>query len=130
MSDDHLRTTFLRLRPDSSIEKLPVDAAFWPALMEGRLGDFHNEYLVTTAEYDADWNNWEQHPAGDEIVCLLAGNAVMVLEQPDGSEGLIALESPGSFAFIPRGVWHTGRTKSRATLLFITAGEGTRTRPA
>lgn len=128
MSADHLHTTFLRLGRDSSIEKLPVDG-FWPRLMRGELGDFHGEYLVTTSQYSADWPSWEMHPNGDEVVCLLAGAARMILEAPDGSRSEIALETAGSFAFIPRGSWHTARISTACTMLFITAGEGTTHRP-
>jgi mannose-6-phosphate isomerase-like protein (cupin superfamily) len=127
MPADNLSSTFLRLRPDSSIEKLPVDS-FWPRLMKGELGDFHHEYLVTTAEYSADWPNWEMHPNGDEIVCLLEGSATMVLAAPDGGHEEILLTRPGGFAFVPRSRWHTARIATSARFLFITAGEGTQHR--
>lgn len=123
-----LSSTYLRLRPDSSIERLPADG-FWPRLMRGELGDFHHEYLVTTADYSADWPSWEMHPNGDEIVCLLSGAAVLTLEAPDGSLSQVELAQPTGFAFIPRGTWHTARVAETAQFLFITAGEGTRHRP-
>ena len=75
MPADDLQSTYLRLRPDCSIERLPVDAQFWPRLIGGELGDFHHEYLVTSHACDADWTNWEMHPNGDEIVALLSGAA-------------------------------------------------------
>lgn len=125
----NLRTTFLRLRPDASVEPLPVDDTFWPRLMSGALGDFHHEYLVTTATCDGDWSNWERHPNGEEIVCLLAGSGALVLEE-GGGERRMELKQPGDFVLVPRGTWHTARFGSAATLLFITAGEGTESRPA
>jgi mannose-6-phosphate isomerase-like protein (cupin superfamily) len=123
-----LSSTYLRLRRDSSIEKLPAEG-FWPQLMRGELGDFHHEYLVTTGEYSTDWSSWEIHPNGDEIVCLLAGRATLILEAPDGSRSEVELAQSGSFAFIPRGSWHTARIASASRFFFITAGEGTRHRP-
>jgi mannose-6-phosphate isomerase-like protein (cupin superfamily) len=125
-----LESTYLRLRPDCSIEKLPVDATFWPRLISGELGDFHHEYLVTSYTYSDDWPSWEIHPNGDEIVCLISGAATMVLEAPDGQHTRIELQQPGSFAFVPRGTWHTAKTSQPTAMLFITAGEGTRNRPA
>ena len=84
----NLATTYLRLRPDTSIETLPVNDEFWPRLMSGALGTFHHEYLVTMHGFTADWPNWEQHPNGDEIVCLLEGRVTMVLEPgPRASSG-------------------------------------------
>jgi hypothetical protein len=38
-----LSSTFVRLRPDASVEALPVDATFWKRLTTGQLGTFHNE---------------------------------------------------------------------------------------
>ncbi len=125
----NLNSTFLRLRPDCSVEKLPFDDTFWPRLMSGKLGSFHHEYLVTTATYGSNWPSWEQHPNGDEIVCLLSGAVTFILELPDGNQK-VQLSRVGDFAFVPQGVWHTAEVSVQSTLLFITAGEGTRGRPA
>ncbi len=127
---DHLQSTYLRLRPDCSIEKLAVDATFWPRLMSGQLGSFHHEYLVTSYNFSSDWPSWEIHPNGDEIVCLISGCATLVLEAQDGELSTLELTQPGSFAFIPRGTWHTAKFAQESAMLFITAGEGTRNRPA
>lgn len=130
MTAANIQSTYLRLRNDCSIEQLPVDATFWPRLIGGELGNFHHEYLVTSYAYNSDWPSWEIHPNGDEIVCLLSGRATMVLEAADGSHTLIELQQPGSYAFIPRATWHTARVSQESAMLFITAGEGTRNRPA
>ena len=37
----------------------------------------------------------------------------------------IALDKELAFAIVPRGTWHTARTKTGCRLLFITPGEGT-----
>ncbi len=125
----NIHSTYLRLRPDSTVEKLPVDASFWPRLMGGELGDLHHEYLVTCYTYAEDWPSWECHPNGDEIVVMLSGRATFILESPAGTTEL-SLERTGDFAFVPRGTWHTAHTGTATTMLFITAGEGTLNRPA
>jgi uncharacterized cupin superfamily protein len=122
-----LKTTYLRLRPDSSIEPIPAEG-FWPRLMSGQLGDFHNEYLVTTAEYEADWPAWEVHPNGEEIVCLISGHVTLTQEK-DGATSRVELTRPGDFALNPRGTWHTADVHEKSVMLFITAGEGTTNRP-
>ena len=122
----NIESTYLRLRPDSSVEELDA-RDFWPRLMRGELGNFHNEYLVTTARYEADWTSWERHPNGDEIVMLLSGGATMILDTPDGPTEL-ALRQSGDYAFVPRNTWHTASVSQAATMLFITAGEGTTNR--
>jgi hypothetical protein len=86
-----LSATYLRLRPDASVEPLAVDATFWQRLGAGELGTFHNEYLVAVHTFDADWRVWEMHPNGDEVVCLLSGAATFVLEERDGRRE-VALE--------------------------------------
>ena len=124
----NLETTYLRLRADNSAEPLPVNAEFWPKLMSGRLGTFHRESLVTMISFDSTWNNWEMHPNGDEIVCLVSGKVSMVLEL-DGREVVAKLMSPGDYVLVPKGTWHTARTNEKCTMLFVTPGEGTQNRP-
>ena len=124
----NIESTYLRLRPDCSVEKLAVNADFWPRLIRGDLGDFRHEYLVTTARYDTDWDSWERHPNGDEIVLLLEGSVTMVLETQAGNTG-IALRHAGDFAIVPRDPWHTAQVAQPSLMLFITAGEGTINRP-
>ena len=124
-----LSATYLRLRPDASIELLAADATFWQRIGAGELGTFHNEYLVAVHAFEADWRVWEMHPNGDEVVCLLSGAATFVLEEPGGRRE-VALEQSGSYVMVPKGTWHTVRTKGPCRLLFITAGEGTAHREA
>ncbi|MFZ1325524.1 MAG: hypothetical protein WAT67_05780 [Candidatus Contendobacter sp.] len=120
----NLASTYVRLRGNATAENMPVDDSFWPRLMSGELGTFHNEYLVSCHTFEADWPMWEMHPNGDEIVCLLSGAATFVLEFAAGHES-ITLTEPASYAFVPKGTWHTARTQTKAQMLFITAGEGT-----
>jgi mannose-6-phosphate isomerase-like protein (cupin superfamily) len=124
----HIATTHLRLKPDGGAERLAVTEDFWPDLIAGKYGDFHNEFLVSASRYETNWNSWEVHPNGDEIVILLAGAMDFILEREKENE-VVALRHAGSFAFVPRGVWHTADLVEPATLLFITAGEGTSGRP-
>jgi hypothetical protein len=114
----NLASTYLRLRPDVSVEALRGGEAFWQDLAGGKLGTFHNEYLVTCHSFDADWPMSEMHPNGDEVVCLLSG----------AGDKTIELAGSGAFVLVPRGTWHTARTRVPSQLLFITAGEGTQHR--
>jgi hypothetical protein len=125
----HLASTYLRLRPDASVEALPGGAPFWDALLAGKLGSFHHEYLVIVNDFDAAWPMWEMHPNGDEIVCLLAGAVDFTLEL--GLERrVISLRERGAYVVVPKGTWHTATTQTSSSMLFITAGEGTQHRPA
>jgi mannose-6-phosphate isomerase-like protein (cupin superfamily) len=124
----HVANTHLRLKPDGRAELLTVSPAFWPDIMAGKLGSFHNEYLVTTATFETSWESWEIHPNGDEIVILMSGAVDFVLDTPDGEE-ICPVRNPGEYIFVTKGVWHTANVVKPSTMLFITAGEGTQGRP-
>ena len=123
-----ISSTYLRLRPNASVEPLTVDNTFWQRISSGQLGDFHNEFLVATGNYDKDWPMWEMHPNGDEIVYLLSGSATFVLQQTGGDVS-VELDKPGEYVLVPKGTWHTAKVKQPYRILFITPGEGTQHRP-
>ena len=122
-------STYLRLRPDASVEPLTVDETFWQRIASGKLGSFHNEFLVAGAHYDKDWPTWEMHPNGDEVVCLLSGSVTLVLELPAGPAS-VQLRRSGEYVLVPKGTWHTAKISDRCRMLFVTPGEGTQHRPA
>jgi len=102
-------------------------AAFWaqPAAALDALGQ---GWLVAEFAVDADWPNWEMHPAADELVYLLAGTATLLLDGPGGVQA-VPLQAPG-LVVVPRGVWHTAQVAGPCRFLHITMGAGTETRPA
>lgn len=124
----HAASTYVRLQPDGRVEQLPVGPEFWPNLMAGKLGDFHNEYLVTLFTFTENWTTWEQHPNGDEIVLMLNGAIDFVLDTP-GGEQTVPLRQSGEYAVVPKGTWHTANVVETTMMLFITAGEGTGIKP-
>jgi mannose-6-phosphate isomerase-like protein (cupin superfamily) len=91
-------------------------------------GDGAEGRLVSEYGFDADWDSWEMHPAGDEVVVCLAGAITLHQEFPDGRREQVRLE-PGEYAINPPGVWHTADVSGSARALFITAGLGTVHRP-
>ena len=85
--------------------------------------------LVSQHSFTESWDSWEMHPAGDEVVLLLSGEAVLLQEFANGSAAHVRLVA-GEYAVNPPGAWHTMDLLSReATALFITAGIGTEHRP-
>lgn len=83
--------------------------------------------LVSLYSFDADWDAWEMHPAGDEVVLCTAGAITLHQELADGTATVTL--GPGDYAINPPGVWHTADVSGSATALFITAGLGTQHRP-
>lgn len=84
--------------------------------------------LVSLYRFDSDWNAWEMHPAGDELVVCVAGEMTLRQEFPGGAVESVTL-GPGDYAINPPGVWHTADVTGEATALFVTVGNGTEHRP-
>ncbi len=121
-----LQSTFAVLGPGCIA--VPVEDT--PTIYEDldrRFDDFRDHRLVSIYTFDSDWPTWEMHPAGDEVVCLLEGEAGMVFDR-GGTEETVTLTKPGSYVIVPKGTWHTARVSRSARMLFITPGEGTQNR--
>jgi len=84
--------------------------------------------LVSEWTFTEDWQGWERHPAGGELVVCLSGRLTLHQEMADGSVVTTRLEA-GDYAINPPGVWHTADVEGEARALFITAGLGTENRP-
>ncbi|MCC6203314.1 MAG: cupin domain-containing protein [Gammaproteobacteria bacterium] len=136
MSEDtiDLAQNYLLLQPEGSANLLPGGRDFWTQLMSGHppnpdiqmlLASEHGR-LLSVLIMEADWANWEMHPAGDEILFMLDGQATFLLELADGVREIELV--PGRALVMPRGVWHTAKVRRPARLLAITAGHGSQHR--
>jgi mannose-6-phosphate isomerase-like protein (cupin superfamily) len=83
--------------------------------------------LVCLYETKADWEAWEAHPAGDELVLVLSGKAEF-LQEVDGAERRVIV-GPHQAIINPPGVWHTANVLEPFLALFVTPGPGTTHRP-
>ena len=84
--------------------------------------------LVSMHRFTEDWDSWEVHPAGSEVVICTEGEMVLTQEWPDGRIGQVTLVA-GEYAINEPGVWHTADVPESATAIFITSGLGTEHRP-
>jgi mannose-6-phosphate isomerase-like protein (cupin superfamily) len=84
--------------------------------------------LVSLYTFTENWESWEMHPSGAEVVLCTAGAMTIHQEMADGSTATVTL-GPGDYAINPPGAWHTADVSGKATALFITAGFGTEHRP-
>ena len=121
-----LSSNFIVLTDDLQADVVEVTPDLYARLDE-TYGNFARHVLVASHTFDEDWPTWEIHPAGDEVVVLLSGDADLVLAKDDGDE-IIAMSEPGTYAVVPRNTWHTARVRDRTTMLFVTPGEGTENR--
>ena len=119
--------TYVYLTAGGAAQQLPGGEAFW-SMPEPELDRFGHGWLVTEFESASDWPNWEMHPEADELVYLLSGSAVMLLEQPGGLEEVPL--STRAAVIVPKGVWHTAKVTQPSRMLFVTMGHGTQHRDA
>ena len=111
------------LSPSMAFSTKPLSADFYNEL-DQEFDGFTNHILVSQHAFNEDWEVWEKHPLGDEIVLLLSGEADLITLH-EGEETLQHLSMQGETILIKRGTWHTARTTQSTSMLFITAGEGT-----
>lgn len=110
------------------MDPIPVSDAFWSALSKGERSELDQGRLLSAFTFSEAWSSWERHPAGEELVLLLAGAATLVLEEASG-ERVVELRAAGEYVLVPPNTWHTLRTTVPTTLLFLTPGTGTEHRP-
>ncbi|QVM84970.1 cupin domain-containing protein [Novosphingobium decolorationis] len=126
-----LGRTPVHLGPGGHAEALPAYTGTmdWYAAYARRTeADGPDGRLVALHCLDADWDSWEMHPCGDEVVVCLAGELTLIRESAEGSHICEDLHA-GDYVIIPSGVWHTADIARLATALFITTGHGTQHRP-
>ncbi|MEM6584269.1 MAG: cupin [Pseudomonadota bacterium] len=113
----------------TAIPQPAFDGHHWyEAYAERHGGDGAEGRLVSMHTFTEDWDSWEMHPAGPEIVVCTAGEIVLWQEAADGSRCQVTL-TPGEYAINEPGVWHTADIAKSATAIFVTSGEGTEGRP-
>ena len=122
-----LLSTYVHLENGAGAMPVEVGPDFW-ATIETRT-ELHSGRLVTLFHIEStdEWVNWEVHPVGDELVCLLSGAIDLILHEED-RERIVELRSRAA-SIIPRGVWHRAIVHAPSDVLFVTPGAGTQLRP-
>lgn len=98
------------------------------AYMARHAADGAEARLVSQSTFTEDWDVWEMHPEGAEVVICIEGEMELVQEHLDGTSQKITL-TKGQFAINPPGTWHTANIAGTATGIFITAGKDTQHQP-
>ncbi len=119
-----LESTYLGLDGAGEVTTMAVGPDFWSTL-ETNPG--MRTTMVSVFSGEGDWNHWEMHPQGGEVLVLLDGAMAMIFDGPDG-ETTHAMTT-GATLVVPAGVWHRGVGQKAAKLLAITYGAGTTHRP-
>jgi mannose-6-phosphate isomerase-like protein (cupin superfamily) len=120
-----LASTYIHLQPDDSARVMEGGDKFWAGIAERT--DLETGRLMGATGQSKDWDHWEMHPSGDEILTLLSGDLELVLDMP-GGEQRARIRSGETFV-VPRGIWHRGIVHAPGTLMFVTPGAGTQHKP-
>lgn len=122
----NLFTDFIHLGKGATAEAQPPFSGMeWYGDYAARYASHGTEgRLVSYYTFAGNWDMWEMHPHGHEVVVCTAGRITLHQEMADGSTATVAL-GPGDYAINPPGAWHTADIDGEATALFITAGSGT-----
>ncbi|MBM4382094.1 MAG: cupin domain-containing protein [Deltaproteobacteria bacterium] len=67
--------------------------------------------------------HWEMHPAGEELLHVLAGR--VDVELLVGRRVRCVALRAGEFAVVPRATWHRPLARGRVEMLHVTLGAGT-----
>jgi mannose-6-phosphate isomerase-like protein (cupin superfamily) len=121
-----LETTYLALDGKGGVRQLPVGSDFWETI--DRNEAVRDGTLVGVYPMKRDWDHWEMHPAGDEVLVLLEGVMTMILDG-GGGERKIPM-SAGTTLVVPAGTWHRALVAEPGHLLALTFGKGTQHRPS
>lgn len=116
-----LSETYVELREGGRAKAIPATDDFWPDVVAGRRPI--DGRLVTAARYTDDWDYWEMHPAGEELLVLLSGAIDVILDQ--GGVRRTAAMRAGDALLVPRGAWHRAEVQAPGAMLHVTWGEGT-----
>lgn len=117
--------TYVHLKPDNSARAMEGGDRFWATIQERT--DLEQGRLMGVTGQSKDWDHWERHPAGEEILTLLSGEMELVLDL-EGGEQRTVLKAGETF-IVPRGIWHRALVKEAGRLMFVTPGAGTEHRP-
>jgi hypothetical protein len=121
-----LRTHPVHLGLGGSAAEQPAfeGMAWYEAYAARTAADGADGRLVSLYEFASDWESWEMHPAGDELVVCLEGAITLIQELPDGRFHSAMLR-PCEYAINQAGTWHTADVAEPTKALFITAGQDT-----
>ena len=121
-----LLESHLLLKDGGAVERIDLDASFWPDVTAGRRP--LSGRLVGASRLSGDLDHWEMHTEGDEVLLRQSGDFDVVIEECGGRR-VVELRASTATCLVPRGAWHTIRVREPGVLIFATAGQGTQRRP-
>jgi mannose-6-phosphate isomerase-like protein (cupin superfamily) len=110
------------LSPEAVRNMIPVDLANATEEPPSPIGyfDFH-DCLCGIGSF-VGRPPWELHPAGDELLHILAGECELTVREGSGEVSRV-LRS-GDLVIVPRDCWHSNDAPTGVTMLFMTPRDG------
>jgi mannose-6-phosphate isomerase-like protein (cupin superfamily) len=112
------------LSPETVDKMIPVDLANATEEPLSPIGTFDFHGCVCGVGSFVGRPPWELHPAGDELLHILAGECQLTLREERG-ETTRTLHT-GDLVIVPRGCWHRNDAPGGVTMLFMTPRNGNR----
>ena len=110
---------FAQLTEHGGCKPILIDGDFW----QDGIAELPPGRLVSLVDSATDWDSWERHPHGAELILQLSGELELILDE--GGQNASILLRQNDFAIVPPGVWHTANVPEPGAALYITPGEGT-----
>lgn len=124
MTPIDLTGTYVHLDDAGSSREIPVGPDFWAQIHHR--ADLHSGRLVTQSHFEQNWDAWEMHPEGEEVLIMTRGHGEVVMQ---GDQGLVPVVMyAGTALVIPRKTWHTMDVMTPVDMIFITPGKNTQHR--
>jgi mannose-6-phosphate isomerase-like protein (cupin superfamily) len=112
------------LSPDAVSKMIPVDLASATEEPPSPIGNFEFHGCVCGVGSFVGRPPWELHPAGDELLHILAGECQLTVREERGE--ITRTLRTGDLVIVPRGCWHSNDAQRGVTMLFMTPREGNR----
>ena len=112
------------LSPDAVRKMVPVDLASATEEPPSPIGSFDFHGCVCGVGSFVGRPPWELHPAGDELLHILAGECQLTLREERGE--ITRTLRTGDLVVVPSGCWHSNDAPGGVTMLFMTPREGNR----
>ena len=125
MTSFDLEKTYLFIDGVGGLAAQAVGPSFWAEIADNPLA---RGTMISASEGAGDWDRWEMHPEGAEVLVILEGAPRIWLEHPDGRLEAIATHV-GATVVVPKGAWHRAECERPYKILFVTYGPGTTHRP-
>jgi quercetin dioxygenase-like cupin family protein len=120
-----LEKTYLFIDGVGGLASQAVGPAFWAEISENPNA---GGTMISASEGAGDWDRWEMHPEGAEVLVILEGEPCIWLQHAGGRLEAISARA-GATIIVPKGAWHRAECDHHYKILYITYGPGTTHRP-